>query len=33
MQSEKPTTEAVLADLLDLWRESVASEKEQECVA
>ena len=28
-----PTTEAVLADLLDLWRESVANEKEQECVA
>ena len=28
-----PTTEAVVADLFDLWRESVASEKEQECVA
>jgi homoserine dehydrogenase len=28
-----PTTEAVIADLFDLWRESVASEKEQECVA
>lgn len=28
-----PTTEAVLADLFDLWRESVATEEEQECVA
>ena len=28
-----PTTEAVLADLLDLWRESSAVEEEQECVA
>ncbi len=28
-----PTTEAVIGDLLDLWRESVANEKEQECVA
>jgi len=28
-----PTTEAVIADLFDLWRESVAGEKEQECVA
>jgi homoserine dehydrogenase len=28
-----PTTEAVLADLLDLWRESNAMEEEQECVA
>ena len=28
-----PTTEAVLADLFDLWRESNAMEEEQECVA
>jgi homoserine dehydrogenase len=28
-----PTSEAVLADLLDLWRESLVNEKEQECVA
>ncbi|HEX7332512.1 MAG TPA: homoserine dehydrogenase [Pyrinomonadaceae bacterium] len=28
-----PTTEAVLADLFDLWRNSVAVEEEQECVA
>jgi homoserine dehydrogenase len=28
-----PTTEAVLADLFDLWRESLVNEKEQECVA
>ena len=30
-----PTTEAVLADLFDLWRESIsdAAEEEQECVA
>ena len=28
-----PTTEAVLADLFDLWRNSVAGEEEQECVA
>ena len=28
-----PTTEAVLADLFDVWRESIAVEEEQECVA
>ena len=28
-----PTTEAVLADLFDLWRESAVREEEQECVA
>ena len=28
-----PTTEAVLADLFDLWRESITAEEEQECVA
>lgn len=28
-----PTTEAVLADLFDLWRSSVVGEEEQECVA
>lgn len=28
-----PTTEAILADLFDLWRESNAVEEEQECVA
>ncbi len=28
-----PTTEAVLADLFDIWRESNAMEEEQECVA
>lgn len=28
-----PTTEAVLGDLFDLWRESNAMEEEQECVA
>ena len=28
-----PTTEAVMADLFDLWRESNAVEEEQECVA